>query len=115
MATANPTDRAVRPRRWRSGLALTVVLLALAAVLARGSLHARAMAGTSFGARIGCSCRYVEGRTMDSCKGDTEPGMEIVSVSDDPTDQAVTGSVPLLANRTARYKKGFGCLLDPER
>jgi len=100
---------------WRIIAGVVVLLLLALFIWKWGQWQARATVGAGYGARMTCSCRYVEGRTMDSCKGDTGPGMEIVSVSDDPTDQAVTGSVPLLANRTARYKKGFGCLLDPER
>ena len=100
---------------WRIIAGVVALLLLALFIWKWGQWQARAAVGAGYGARMTCSCRYVEGRTMDSCKGDTEPGMEIVSVSDDPADQAVTGSVPLLANRTARYKKGFGCLLDPER
>jgi hypothetical protein len=73
---------------------------------------ARAEVGAAYGARMTCSCRYVEGRAAESCKGDTEPGMEIVSISDSPEDKSVTAHVPMMAKRTARYRKGWGCLLD---
>lgn len=76
-------------------------------------LTARAEAGSAYGARIGCSCRYVQGRDMDSCTGDMEAGMEMVRLDDNPTEKAVTGSVPLMAKRTARLRNGFGCILDP--
>jgi len=92
-----------------------VVLLALAAVLARGTLHARAMAGTSFGARIGCSCRYVEGRPLGDCRKDFEPGMALVMLSEDAEAHTVTARLPLLASQTATFHAGQGCTLEPWR
>lgn len=74
---------------------------------------ARAELGAAYAARIGCSCRYVQGRGLDSCKTDFEPGMGIVSVKDDPATRTVTGSVPLLATRSARYTGSAGCLINP--
>ena len=68
--------------------------------------------GTAYGARIGCSCRYVQGRDLASCATDFEPGMEMVSLSDGG-ERAVTASIPLLASRTARLRGATGCVLDP--
>ena len=99
-------------RLWRfAALIAVAALIVLVAWNWRG-WAARAQVGAGYGARMTCSCRYVEGRGMESCKGDTEPGMEIVSISDSPDDKSVTARVPLMATRTARYRKGFGCLLD---
>ncbi|WP_313801070.1 hypothetical protein [Sphingobium sp.] len=77
------------------------------------ALRARAQVGAGFGARVTCSCRYVEGRSMDSCQGDREAGMWAVSLKDLPESQSVSAAVPLLASRTARYRQGWGCLLEP--
>src|SRR3546814_9600606 len=55
-------------------------------------LKARAEAGAAYGARIACSCRYVENRSMESCEGDMEPGMDMVSLDDDTPNRAVTGN-----------------------
>ena len=82
-----------------------------AAILYYPSLKAQAEAGSAYAARIGCSCRYVQGRAIDSCVRDFEPGMEIVSVSDDTSTKTVTGSVPLLASRSASYQGASGCVL----
>ncbi|MGC4251532.1 MAG: hypothetical protein QM605_08755 [Sphingobium sp.] len=99
-------------RKWFYGLtALLVLLLALLAWNWR-SLHARAALGAAYGARIACSCRYVEGRALQACRADKEPGMGIVSLADHPEARAVSASVPLIASRTARYRPGWGCLLD---
>jgi hypothetical protein len=77
------------------------------------TLLARARLGAAYGARLTCSCRYVEGRAMGSCADDKAPGMALVRLEDLPDDKAVRATVPLLAARTARYKPGWGCLLDP--
>lgn len=69
--------------------------------------------GTAYGARTACSCRYVAGRPLGDCEKDFEPGMELVLLSDDPQTKTVTASVPLLASATARYRDGFGCVLEP--
>ena len=89
------------------------VLLAIFLVWKFPSLKAQAELGSAYAARVGCSCRYVQGRSLDSCQTDFEPGMEIVSLSDDPATKTVTGSVPLLASRSARYAGASGCLISP--
>ena len=101
-----------RPR-WVYALA-AVALIALSLLAWNWSgVRAQAEVGAAFGARITCSCRYVEGRTLDSCRNDKEPGMALVTLADDEEERAVTASVPLLASRVARYRPGWGCLLDP--
>lgn len=100
-------------RRWVSAAA--IMLLALCALLAWNwaAFRARAELGAAFGARVTCSCRYVEGRAMGSCKADKEPGMALVALTDHADERRVEASVPLLASRSARYRPGWGCLLDP--
>ena len=39
--------------------------------------------------------------------------MELVFLSDQPDENAVTAYVPLLASETATYREGYGCLLEP--
>ena len=99
-------------RRW---LALGI----LAALLLGGWLYARSTmggtveAGTAYGAHVACSCRYIAGRSMEDCEKDKLEGMELIRFSDDSSASAVTASVPTLASATARYREGYGCLLDP--
>ena len=69
--------------------------------------------GAAYGARVGCACRYVEGRALDSCTRDFEPGMEMVSLSEDAESKTVTASVPLLASRSAHYVDG-SCVFSDE-
>lgn len=95
-------------------------MILLAALLFGGlvwkfpAFQAQAELGSAYAARVGCSCRYVQGRSLESCQSDFEPGMEMVSLAEDPATKTVTGSVPLLASRSARYAGASGCLLRPE-
>lgn len=100
-------------RRWWIIAALFVLALLGLVAWQGASLAARARLGAAYGARLGCSCRYVEGRAMGSCADDKEPGMALVRLKDVPDEKAVRASVPLLASRTARFKEGWGCLLEP--
>lgn len=105
-----------RPSRWSGCLPWALVVLVLLAILLIWkfpSFKAQAELGSAYAARVGCSCRYVEGRSLESCQTDFEPGMEMVSVSEDPETKTITGSVPLLASRSARYAGASGCLLSP--
>ena len=112
MATAK---RNTSPRRriWPRALLAIVVLGGLAAWFYRAPIAGYTTTGAAFGARTACSCRYVAGRPIGDCKKDFEPGMALVFLSDDPETKSVTARVPLLASATARYREGFGCLLEP--
>ncbi|MGV1684129.1 hypothetical protein [Sphingopyxis sp. NJF-3] len=121
-ATPEPTPESPaaqaprRPSRWSGCLPwalIALVLLAALLIWKFPSFKAQAELGSAYAARVGCSCRYVEGRSLESCQTDFEPGMEMVSVSEDPETKTITGSVPLLASRSARYAGASGCLLSP--
>jgi len=106
-----------KPSRWGGCLPWLLVLAVLLtgfAIWKFPSFKAQAELGSAYAARVGCSCRYVQGRNLESCQSDFEPGMEMVSLSEDPATKTVTGSVPLLASRSARYAGANGCLLRPE-
>jgi hypothetical protein len=75
-----------------------------------GSITGQAKVGAAYGAHIACSCRYIEGRDMASCETDMEPGMEIVSLSDDPENKRVTATVMFLAEAVAERRGAFGCV-----
>jgi len=118
MATTNQTRRKgdgkftlhLTGLKW-AGLALLV-----AAVGALGwhwpRLSKDAIAGASFGARTACACHYVEGRPLDQCRSDFEPGMALVILSEDSAAKSVTARFPLLATQTATFRPGEGCVLE---
>lgn len=100
--------------RWKFvTFAVLALLIALIAWQYPG-LKAQAQAGSAYGARVGCSCRYVENRELGNCERDFEPGMAMVSLSDDPATRTVTASVPLLGSASAHYAGLSGCILVPE-
>ena len=116
MATAKRSTigQGRRARRiWPRALLALVVLAGAAAWYWREPVAGYTEVGAAFGARTACSCRYVAGRPIGDCKKDFEPGMEAVFLSDDPETKSVTARVPLLSSATARYREGYGCLLEP--
>lgn len=114
MATAKPIASTATPRRRRTlklGLLLAVLAVGVLAWF-WGPLRSHAVAGASYGARVGCACRYVEGRPLGDCRKDFEPGMELVRLSEDEEARSVSASFPLLASQTATFREGQGCVLE---
>lgn len=120
MATANQKRSTARSgrsgpgrgllrRAGQVGALMGVLLLALY----WQPLRAAALAGTSFGARVACSCRYVAGRGLADCRKDFEPGMAMVMLGEDEEARSVTARIPLVASQTASYREGQGCVLEP--
>jgi len=114
MATAKRTPLGKR-RTWPRMLAVSVVLLGALAWFYRAPIAGYTTAGTAFGARMACSCRYVAGRPLAQCRTDFEPGMKLVFLSDDDETRTVTARVPLLARESATWREGMGCALEPWR
>lgn len=116
---ANPPARQrsaapARPSRLWLWLALIAGLAVLLGWLRWGEeLALTAGAGTAYGARVACSCRFVAGRSLEDCAKDKIAGMELVRLSEDLDAKSVTASVPLIASDTARYREGYGCVLKP--
>ncbi|MEP7351052.1 MAG: hypothetical protein ABI668_14025 [Sphingorhabdus sp.] len=112
IATLKPAQKEPRSRL-RTFRNVVLALLALAVlwfVWNWTSIAGRANIGAAYGAHIACSCRYIEGRELKSCETDMEPGMEIVSISDDPEHKRITATVPFLAKAVAERRGAFGCL-----
>ena len=117
MATAKRRTRRASKRRTPplATIALVVVVAGAAAWWMWGEqAMGNAAAGTGYGAKTACSCRYIGGRDLDSCEQDFVPGMALVMLSEDEAEKSVTARVPLLHSATARYREGFGCVLDSE-
>lgn len=116
MATAIPPAlrKRSRARQWLGRLGW-LVLAGAATALAFywRPLHATALTGAAYGARVGCSCRFVAGRPLGDCRKDFEPGMGLVMLSEDVATKSVTARVPLLAAQAATLREGYGCVLAP--
>ena len=111
LATAKARRTASKRNRlvWIAGA--VVGLLALWAAFGSAALG-YARAGTAYGARVACSCRYVAGRSLQDCAKDKLKGMELVTLSDNDEAKSVTARMLVLASDTATYREGYGCVLD---
>jgi hypothetical protein len=94
----------------RYGAYAVLALLVLWLIYNFSDIKGQAKLGTSYAAHIACSCRYIEGRPLGACYKDFEPGMGMISLTDDPENKRVTASVPLLASAVAERRGDFGCL-----
>jgi hypothetical protein len=112
MATANPGASRPRSRRRLVWLLAGLALVALLLAFFWAPLTGYAGVGSAYAARVACSCRYAGGRSLEDCEKDFEPGMEMVSLSEDAAAKSVTARFPLLASETATYREGWGCLLE---
>ncbi len=110
MATAKAHSR--KTRLWFLAAALLAVLLGFAWVVWGEGLRRTGAAGTAYGARVACSCRFVAGRSLEDCAKDKLEGMELVRFSEDPQARSVTATIPLIATDTASYREGYGCMLE---
>lgn len=93
-------------------LALALVGIGVAVWANRTVIGGYGTVGTAYAARVACSCRFVAGRSLESCETDKMGGMELVSLSDDVEEKSVTATFPLVASTTATYREGYGCVLE---
>lgn len=92
---------------------MLVVLVAVVLVWFWPAIMGYARTGASYGARVACSCRFEGGRGLEDCRKDFEPGMGMVTLSEDSQARTVTARFLLLAKQTATYREGWGCQLEP--
>lgn len=98
---------------WGRAVLVAALILGGAAWYYSTEIKGYSAAATAYGARTACSCRHIGGREMASCKQDLLPGMSMVFLSENADERSVTARVPLIAANTARFRDGFGCVLDP--
>ncbi|QLC25008.1 hypothetical protein HFP57_08195 [Parasphingopyxis algicola] len=95
------------------GSIIVLLVLLLAVIIYAMRMRPTIELGVGYGAHVVCSCRYIGGRDMQSCYKDYEPGMEMISMAEDEEEKRITASVPLLASRSAQFREGLGCVLEP--
>jgi hypothetical protein len=108
-----PVSTAKAPR-WKFWSALVALVLIGFVAWNFSSWKAQAEVGSAYAARMACSCRFVQGRALDSCLTDFDPGTEMVSVEEVEGERRIRASVPILASRTARFAGATGCVLEPD-
>ena len=111
----SPAASPTRPRvRW--GLWLLAIIAVGAGGTAwafREPINGYGSIASAYSARVACSCRFVAGRSLEDCAKDKLAGMEAVTLRDNPEAKSVTARFPLVAEATATYRKGYGCVLEP--
>lgn len=113
MATVKPADPLPRRRRARRAALLVAVVLVAALAWFWRPLNDRASAATGYAARVACSCRFVAGRPLGSCRGDMLKGMGPLMLSEDAEAKSVTARLLPLSSATATLRDGAGCVLEP--
>ena len=111
MATAKNNSGRSKGRIALYILALFVLILIAVLLFNRNFIKGQLDVGTSYGARVACSCHYVGGRDIEDCEKDFEPGMELIGLSVDEEKKRVTASVPLIETATAEFREGWGCVM----
>lgn len=96
--------------------AALLALLALAGLTPAFLYHGPAVAA-GMGAKLLCSAEHVTGQARDAARADLaqySPLLARLRVERDPQARAVAASLFGLARRTARFRPGLGCALEPE-
>lgn len=111
---ANPN---IARRSGKSRAILWLFLFAICAIAAlvfayREPIRGYAEVGTAYTARVACSCRFIAGRSLEDCEKDKLPGTELVTLVDDVDAKSVTARFPLVTDTTARYREGYGCVME---
>ena len=108
----SPSSRR-RPRYGLWLLAVVALVLGGAAWAFREPINGYGSIASAYSARVACSCRFVGGRSLEDCSKDRLAGMEAVTLVEDTEAKSVTARFPLVAEATATYRKGYGCVLEP--
>ena len=93
--------------RWYA-IAIFWVLL-VGAALVFEHLRDLGRVGAGFAAKEVCSCVFVGGRSLESCRADLPESMDRVQL--ELGADRVRAFVPGLAERIARHEPPFGCVL----
>lgn len=95
-------------------IAITLVILAIAAGWWLYGTWRAANVGAAAMAKVVCSCVHLDARDLKSCRADDPPGFESIPVIFDAAAKTARSTLLFgLANATARYREGFGCVLEP--
>lgn len=112
MAKSSSSVARNRPRYGLWLLAIVALALAGAAWAFREPIKGYGSIASAYSARVACSCRFVGGRSLEDCGKDKLAGMEAVTLVEDVEIKSVTARFPLVAEATATYREGYGCVLE---
>jgi hypothetical protein len=95
-------------------IVIGIVALVLAAGVYFGwRTSVEAGVGAAAMAKVACSCVFVDGRSLASCRADDPPGFESIPVTIDETAKTATGTLFGIIKRRATYRESYGCTLEP--
>ncbi len=112
MAKSPAASSPTRPRYGLWLLALIALGLGGAALAFRAPIDGYGTTAAAYSARVACSCRFVAGRSLEDCGKDRLAGMEAVTLVEDVEAKSVTARFPLVAEVTATYREGYGCVME---
>lgn len=112
MAKSPAASARTRPRFGLWLLAIIALALAGAVWAFREPINGYGSIASAYSARVACSCRFVAGRSIGDCAKDKLAGMEAVTLVEDVETKSVTARFPLVAEATATYREGYGCVLE---
>ena len=99
---------------WLRWLALVLILGGVVgAVLGWPWLRDQSRVAAAYGAKVGCSCHYIAGRSLGDCTRDFEPGMSLVWLTENAETHTITARYALLPGQNASWRPGPGCVLEP--
>jgi hypothetical protein len=99
-------------RALRVAAALALVALGAWGGLSYLRLRRAANVGAGYVAKQMCSCMFVGGRSFASCRPDMPSAMDRIVAEPTPEADGIVAGAALLAERTARYRPGFGCTIE---
>ena len=109
----SPAASSTRRPRWGLWLLALIALgLGGAAWAFRAPIQGYGTIASAYSARVACSCRFVGGRSLEDCAKDKLAGMEAVTLRESVEAKSVTARFPLVAEATATYREGYGCVLE---
>jgi len=113
MAKSSTPSTSRRPRYGLWLLAIVALALGGVAWAFREPIDGYGSIASAYSARVACSCRFVAGRSLEDCTKDKLGGMEAVTLAENGEAKSVTARFPLVAEATATYREGYGCVLEP--
>ena len=98
----------MRGKGWLIGLVVLVVIVGAAMFFGRDT-WATARIGTVYVAKQTCSCLFVAGRPMDSCRTDYDPAA-IKPLTVEKLEHGVkVSALAGIVSAQAEFEPGFGC------
>lgn len=76
-------------------------------------LRASVEVGAGYVAKQTCSCVFVGGRSLASCRADLMASVDRIEAELLDTGEGVRAWLPLLGERVARHEAPYGCTLEP--